>query len=168
MLFYDCCILAFEGRGTNWRLPFLLFEKVQISRALQPSQLCPLCALSEAPCGFRQQQSSPFPWLVETTHSLSQLLPQSLWGVQTPRIRALCAVGGGEYSTGVFSLTATDVSVCTVEACWLRLISDCVFSGFRLNCQFLSARNLLNDSAHPPLLTGESNTLVGNGMFGGI
>lgn len=39
-----------------------------------------LSALSEALCGFRQLLSSPFPWLVETTHSVvSQLLPWSLW-----------------------------------------------------------------------------------------
>lgn len=86
--------------------------------------------------------------------------------MQTPGSRALCVVGGGEYSTGVFPLTATEMSVRTVEACWLRLTSDYVFSGFRLNCQFLSAKNLLNDSAHPPLLTGESNTLAGNRIFG--
>lgn len=97
---------------------------------------------------------------------ISQLLPWSLWGVQTPGSRALCAVGGGDHSFAVFLLTATEMSVCTAEACWLRLTSDYVFSGFRLNCQFLSARNLLNDSAHPCLLTGESNTSVGNRIFG--
>lgn len=71
VVFYDCCILAFEGRGANWRLPFLPVEKVQVFKAVHPSQLCPLCALSGALCGFRQLLSCPFPWLVETTRSVS-------------------------------------------------------------------------------------------------
>lgn len=94
---------------------------------------------------------------------VSYLLPRSPWGVHTPGSRARCAVGGGNT---VFPLTATEMSACTVQACWLGLTSDYVFSGCGLNYQFLSARNLLNDSAHPRLLTGESNTLVGNRMFG--
>lgn len=158
MVFYDCCILAFEGRGANWRLPFLPVEKVQISRAL-PSPLCPLCALSEALCGSRQLLSSSFPRLVETAHSVLCLsdCPRAcgecklletelhvLWGMQHWRVP----------------------SASHSDDCVHSLTSDHVFSGFRLNCQFLSARELLNDSAHPRLLTGESNTLVGNRIFG--
>lgn len=72
----------------------------------------------------------------------------------------------GECSTGEVPLPATEMSVCTAEVGWLGLTSDHVFSGFRLNCQFLSARSLINDSAHPCLLPGESNSLVGKRIFG--
>lgn len=87
---------------------------------------------------------------------MAQVLPQSLWGVPTPGSRA---VGGGNTALEC-SLWQPQRCLCTVKACWLELTSDYVFSGFRLNYRFLSARNLLNDSAHPRLLTGESNALV--------
>lgn len=156
-MFYDCCTLAFEGRGANWRLPFLPAEKVQISRAL-PSQLCLLCALSEAFCGSRELLSSPFPWLVETAHAVFCLSGCPEGRASSWKQSSVCC---GEYSPGEFPLPATEMSVD-----WLGLASDRVFSGFRLNCQFLSARKLLNDSAHPCLLTGDSNTLVGNRISG--
>lgn len=126
------------------------------------SSLCPF----RSPLWVQAAAELPLP-LASGNNMLCVLViaPEPVGSAHSWKQSSVCC-GWWEYSVGVFPLTATEMSACTVQACWLGLTSDYVFSGCGLNYQFLSARNLLNDSAHPRLLTGESNTLVGNRMFG--
>lgn len=146
-MFYDCCILAFEERGANWRLPFLLVEKIQISRALHPSQLCPLCSV-RSPLWVQTAAEQPLPLACgsNTLCCVSVIAPESVGSADSWKQSSRVV---GNASTGVFPLTATEMTVCTVKACWLGLTSDYVFSGFRQNCQFSQQGTCLMTQLNP-------------------